>query len=263
MIGIIGLGTVGSAIYKSFTKNSLDVICYDKYKESQSFEEVLRTEILFLCLPTLYNHDEKTYDMACFHEICHKLQNATYGGLVVIKSTVTPGTTRLLNEVYELNIIHNPEFLNASSAEMDFHEQDHIVIGKLHPDQNIDLLMGIYTQFYPDANVSICSTKESESMKMMINSFYAIKVQVFTEFYLYCKKEGIDFDSIKLMMLKNGFINPMHTNVPGIDGQVSYGGACLPKDSQTFLEYLINTNSPHAVLQGCVEERNEMRQDWI
>ena len=61
-------------------------------------------------------------------------------------------------------------------------------------------------------------------------------------------------------MLKNEWINPMHTQVPGPDGKPSYGGACFPKDTNALLHFMRTKGSPHKVLEGCVEERNSMRE---
>ena len=62
MIGIIGLGFVGNAIYKSLLNKKIDNIKkYDKFKDGGigSLEECLDTEILFLCLPTPFNDKNK------------------------------------------------------------------------------------------------------------------------------------------------------------------------------------------------------------
>ena len=164
-------------------------------------------------------------------------------------------------ESYDLKIIHNPEFLSVDTAEEDFHNQDHIVIGG--NSKWVKKLVKFYKELYLDADFSLCSAKESESMKMMANTFYAIKIQTFSEYFLYCEQEGLDFEKVKLMILKNGFISPMHTNVPGMDGNISYGGTCLPKDSQALLHHFMKKHVPCSVINGCVTERNSIRQDWI
>jgi UDP-glucose 6-dehydrogenase len=75
-------------------------------------------------------------------------------------------------------------------------------------------------------------------MKIFCNCFYATKIQFFTEIYLLCEKTGCDYNVVKNMMLGNGWINPMHTNVPGNDGNISYGGYCFPKDTNALNEYM-------------------------
>ena len=62
-------------------------------------------------------------------------------------------------------------------------------------------------------------------------------------------------------MLRNGWINPMHTRVPGPDGRHSYGGACFPKDTRAFVEHMRRRGTPHAVLQATIDERDAMRSD--
>jgi len=101
------------------------------------------------------------------------------------------------------------------------------------------------------------------AVKIFLNTFYAIKVQYFTELYLASQKFNIDFDEIRELMLHNGWINPAHTQVPGPDGQISYGGACFTKDTQALLGQLVRYNSPHAVLEASVKERTLMRTDEI
>jgi len=98
-------------------------------------------------------------------------------------------------------------------------------------------------------------------MKLFTNNFYAVKVQFFTELYLLCQKMNIEYNTVKDLMLKNGWINPQHTTVPGPDGKISYGGMCFPKDTNVLLQYMKKNDSPHSILESTVNERNELRKD--
>jgi UDP-glucose 6-dehydrogenase len=100
-------------------------------------------------------------------------------------------------------------------------------------------------------------------MKSFVNCFYSVKVQFFNELYLTCKANNCNYDTVKNLMLKNKWINPMHTNVPGPDGMLSYGGYCFPKDTNALLQHMKNKNVAHKVLQATIEERNEMRNDNV
>ena len=263
-ICVIGLGFVGGAMKQSFEMKGCNVVGYDKFKESDSFEDCLDSKIAFLALPTIYDDHKKEYDKSCIEEVCEKLMNAGYQGIVVNKSTVEPKTTLNLAEKYHnLKLIHNPEFLTAVTAFEDFHNQKHIVLGKT---KNVDEwefleLKHFYAFLYPDAEISLCDSTESESMKIFVNCFYSVKVQFFNELYLLCKNNSCDYDRVKDLMLKNGWINPMHTTVPGPDGQLSYGGFCFPKDTNALLQHMKTENSPCKVLEATIEERNEMRDD--
>lgn len=265
-IGIIGIGVVGTAMMNSFIKkgyeNNKNLFVYDKYKNINDFDSIVNTDILFLSLPTLYDEINKTYNLDAIHENLEKLSMMKYDGLVVIKSTVEPTTTERLSIKYNLDIVHNPEFLTARTAEDDFHNQKHIVLG--HPtifnQQKLNNLIEFYKKYYTN-DISICHSTESESMKLFVNNFYAIKVQFFTELYLLCTKINIDYNIVKDLMLKNGWINPQHTTIPGPDGQISYGGMCFPKDTNSLLQFMKKHDSPHGILESTINERNLMRKD--
>lgn len=266
-ISIIGLGFVGGAMKQSFElKGCCNVKGYDKYKLSDSFEECLNTDITFLALPTIFDEEKKEYDKSCIYEVCGDLEKHNYKGLVVIKSTIEPTTTnKLALQFPNLKLIHNPEFLSASTAFNDFHNQTHIVLGKSLnvTDSELENLINFYKVLYPTADISICTCIESESMKIFVNCFYSVKIQFFNELYLLCQKTECDYNNVVSLMLKNNWINPMHTKVPGTDGKLSYGGYCFPKDTTALLNHMIRNNTPHQVLNASINERNEMRSDNI
>lgn len=260
-VGIIGIGFVGDAMQESFRKLGISTKPYDKFKNIGTFEDVLDTKIVFLCLPTLFNEDTHQYDKSALYEICNLLQEHKYEGLVVIKSTIEPSTSETIAQKYNLRVVHNPEFLTARTAREDFHNQKHIVLGKTSKVVLPEALQIFYEKYYPKAEISFCTSLESESMKIFCNSFYAQKVQIFTEFYLLCQKNGSDFNRVRELMLKNNWICSMHTKIPGPDGSLSYGGACFPKDTKALLHYMKELDIPRGVLEACVQEREIMRND--
>jgi UDPglucose 6-dehydrogenase len=264
-IAQIGNGFVGSALHESFEGRGCNTTIYDKFQNIGSIEDVLSSDILFMCLPTPYV-DGYGFDLSALTENLKQLYESNYKGLVVIKSTIEPGVTERLSSQYKnLLLCHNPEFLTAKTAFEDFDGQKHIVLGatKRASGKGSKLvlkLVKLYGKLYPDAQISLCKSEESEAMKLFCNNFYAMKVQIFNEFYYLSQKLGIDFDNIKEMMFKNNWINPMHTLVPGTDGGPSYGGACFPKDTNALCHMMKTLGSPHGVLEACIEERNKMRE---
>ena len=263
-IGIIGLGFVGKAILQSFEIFDINTITFDKYKNIGNFNSCLSCDLLFLALPTLFDEKIQEFDKTEIIQTCKLLQDNNYKGLVILKSTVEPETTfNLSNKFKNLKILHNPEFLSAKTAFDDFHNQKHIIIGK-GPNCNnddIQIVHDFYKNYYKDSNISICSSQESESTKLFLNSFYATKIQFFTELYLLCNKNNTDFDNIKNLMLKNQWINHMHTNVPGSDGNISYGGLCFPKDTKALNSYMKKYNSNNLILDSSIKERDYLRND--
>jgi UDPglucose 6-dehydrogenase len=265
-IGIIGLGVVGSAIYESLQEKKIELVGYDKYKNGGigSLEECINCDILFLCLPTPYSDKLNGYDLSPLDDIIDKLNLINYNGIVLVKSTVTPGTTENFAIKYpNLNFVHNPEFLTARNAKYDFINQNQIVIGKTSTCDPIKFnsLINFYKEYWSTSTLSICDSGESEIMKLGCNTFYAVKIQYLTELYLLCKKENLDFDKVKNMMLLNGGMGPNYTNVPGHDGSISYGGMCFPKDTNALCSFMINNNLPCQVLKSTIGERNSMRNE--
>ena len=268
-IGICGIGFVGNAMMLSYLEKGykLDksLFIYDKFKDGGmgTFESLMATDLLFLTLPTIYQYDTLSYDKTAIVDSLTNLKAKGYKGCIVLKSTVEPTVTEKLAAEFGLNLVHNPEFLTARTAKEDFHNQKHIVLGRssVCSDECFNNLVTFYAKNYPDAVISKCTSNESESMKLFSNTFYAVKVQMFTEFYLLCKKTNVDYNTVKDLMLKNGWINPMHTTVPGPDGNISYGGLCFPKDTNALLQYMKSNDVPHEVLEAVIREREDMRDD--
>lgn len=263
-IGICGIGFVGNAILQTLLTFKLTISQFDLHKKIGSFDELLNCDIIFLCLPTPLNPISQKYDTSALDITLENLNEAVFSGIIVIKSTVEPGYCELKTTHYpSLNIIHNPEFLSAKTAIQDFANQTHIIIGTTQkcPDAKILYLYKFYQKYFPNAKISISSSTESETTKLFCNAFYATKIQFFTELYDFSQKMNVDFDTIKNMMLQNGWINPMHTEIPGHDGQISYGGACFPKDTNALLSSMKQVNCHHQVLEAVIKERNQIRKD--
>jgi nucleotide sugar dehydrogenase len=267
-IGIIGIGFVGNAIMRFFEKKieKKKLLLYDKYKNGGigSFTDILDSDILYLCLPTLYSEEKKCYDTSALIETINKLNTSNFLGSILIKSTVEPLFCEKLNREYKkLKIIHNPEFLSARTAVKDFENTKQIIIGHTSQEMSIDSASQVelfYRDMFPNSIINICSSTESEIMKICVNSFYSVKIQFFNEIYDLCKKTDSDYNIIKKCMLNNGWINSQHTSVPGHDGKLSYGGACFPKDTNALLQFMKSNNILHKVLEATIEERNEIRK---
>lgn len=264
-IGVVGIGCVGGSVYRYF-KDKAKTAGYDKYKDGfkseECFGEILQKDIVFLCLPTLYEDSIKEYDKSSIHETCMRLSKNRYSGVVVLKSTVEPGTTQKLSEQYpNLTFVHNPEFLSARTCDQDFAEQNHIVLGRPNEcnEEKYRRVETLFKTFWPKAQYSYCTSTESESMKIFCNSFYAMKIGIFNEFNKLCEKQGQDFSKIMSLMLKNGWINEMHTQVPGTDGKAGYGGACFPKDTKALLHHMKRMGTDHKILEGCDQENDVWR----
>jgi UDPglucose 6-dehydrogenase len=273
LIGICGLGFVGEAIYtfmNKFKHASLhegnvnviqDILVYDKYKQINTLDTLLPADILYLCIPTPYDEQLQSYNMDEIDNTLFLLAELKYTGIILLKSTVLPNYCVNINKQYpDLCLVHNPEFLTARTAAEDFAEQKHIILGYTEQSQPcIRTVTDFYKTLFPAALLSINSANEAALAKLACNSFYATKVQFFTELYLLCERLGMEFNTVKGLMLQNNWIHPMHTLIPGPDGQLSFGGACLPKDISALNQYMEVNRTPNAVMNAVIQERNCMR----
>ena len=262
-IGICGYGFVGSALGAFFIEKGYNVSIYDKYKEINSFDVLLNSTILFICLPTNYEDDIKSYNMTEINKTLEILNNNIYGGIIVIKSTVLPDYCHNMNNVYSgLSIVANPEFLSAKTAIEDFRNQKHVVLGYTrYSKSTIIKLEEMYREILGDVVITVVDANEAALIKLGCNSFYATKIQYFTELYMLCNNLGISYEKVKKGMLRNEWINEKHTDVPGSDGKVSFGGMCFPKDIKALCSYMEDVNSINGVLAGVIEEREKLRKD--
>jgi UDPglucose 6-dehydrogenase len=258
-IGIIGVGVVGNAIknfYENINKYKLSY--FDKYKNIGSIEDVKHSDIIFICLPTPFKDNK--YDITEIESVCNILKMNNVKSDIIIKSTILPGTTNDLIKKYNLNIIHNPEFLSQKTALKDFENQSHIIIGSNNK-ETLNRIKTFYESDFSKAEFTLTIPEETELIKLSLNNFYCVKIQYFTEIYLLCEKLNLNYENIKTSMLKNNWINPMHTNVPGTDGKISYGGMCLPKDSMALFNFMKNNIDNYKILEATITERNILRNN--
>ena len=84
---VIGVGMVGGALANVLSEPLL----YDKYKKLGSLKEINRAEIIFICVPTPFD-GQKGFDLSYIKNAFKLIKGKK---IMVIKSTVLPGTTEL------------------------------------------------------------------------------------------------------------------------------------------------------------------------
>ena len=268
MIGIIGQGFVGNAVYQKF-KNYFDVLTYDldESKSNSTKENLLfKCNTIFLCLPTPMNTDG-----SCNVDILQRelenieliTDNQEIKKTIVIKSTVSPGTTDKWNSLYEsLDIVFNPEFLTEANAVEDFNNQNRIILGGPRPATTE--LRRMYSKVFPKAHIIKTDSTHAEMVKYLTNSFLATKVSFANEIYQICDKLNIDYDKVVEYATLDDRLGKSHWNVPGPDGDFGFGGHCLPKDLSALIYLAMNLHTETNVLNA-VEETNDVvrkNRDW-
>lgn len=258
-VGIIGYGVVGKAMNLFFINNGFQTVIYDKYISDYSNQSViLDSHILFLSLPTLYDEVKKEYDTSAIHQNLAYLTLNNYQYPVVIRSTLTPGTTNHLSVLYsKIHLVHCPEFLSSMTAYRDVEHPKKILLGHTPntPASSVDYVYQFMKECFPSVQVDIIGSLETESVKIFSNSFYAIKVQFFNELYNLCEHKKINYELVKTMMIQNGWIYPLHTQ---INNTGTFGGACLPKDIKALYRLFEKEEIDCDVIKGTVNEHDRI-----
>ena len=228
-IGVIGKGFVGSAVYDGLGQLDHDMSFHDP-KYDTSILDIKDTEIVFVSVPTDMR-DDGTCDTSIVESVLRDLTHINYYGIIAIKSTVVPGTTKDLQERYKkLNICCVPEFLRERSALTDFVlEHDVLVVGAT--DEKVATRV-VRAHGNLPKQVRIVSPTEAELCKYFNNVFNALRITFANGFYDVCDELGADYQKVYDAMIQR-------TNIDGHYLRVSknmrgFGGYCLPKDSAAF-----------------------------
>lgn len=229
-IGIIGVGVVGSALRYGFLKLGHEVVVHD-VKLRTNIEAVLETQVVYLCLPTPPS-ENGSCDTIIVRSVVAELAALEYQGVVVIKSTVSPGTTKSLQQQYQqLEIACVPEFLRERVALPDFIEnQDVCIIGTDGPDtyETIKSSHGSLPKKFRHVRPI-----EAELAKYFCNAYNAMHITFANNFYEVCQKLEADYDQ-----LKNSVVLHTHIHDKYLDCNQNlrgFGGNCLPKDARALV----------------------------
>ena len=134
-IGLIGTGFVGGQVKKWFKG------CAWYSKSGGSFEKVDSKEFIFLCLPTPFKKSTG-FDLSILTENIKKLSD---GKKIIIKSTVLPNTTKVLQTMYpQHDFFFNPEFLVEKTAKKDFFEPERQIVGYVGDSRRTKRIEEIY-----------------------------------------------------------------------------------------------------------------------
>ena len=269
-IGIIGNGFVGSSVAFGFSPQTgcdAEIKIYDKdeSKSTHSLSETLESDFIFVSVPTPSNSDgsinlDIVYD--CFSEM--SMLNKRKDNVILLRSTVVPGTTRKLkNKFRNLNIVFNPEFLTERSAKFDFINQSRFILGGKQSD--VEKVSKLYCDRFGNSTPVIKTNYETaEMIKYMNNCYFATKVSFMNEMYQIADANGVDWEMAVDGFIRDGRVGHSHLAVPGPDGKFGFGGSCFPKDIQAMINYAKKSGISPNVLKGAWETNLEVRpeRDW-
>jgi len=271
-IGFIGCGFVGNAVLQSF-KNHFNCEIFDIVKEkatTSSIQELMeKCKVIFMALPTPTSSNGDIYlnDIESAYQEINKYSDEH---IVVLKSSVPPGTTKFLNSKFpKVFTIFNPEFLTEKNAVSDFANQERIILGGDYGNKLLRVVE-CYKKVFPDTIIQITDSSTAEMTKFFINIFLATKVSLSNEFYRICEKMNISYDDVRHLSTQDSRIGLSHTKVPGDGTGVSSGGfgfsgTCFPLNL-SILKSLAKKLEVETPILNSVEYRNNNldrpQMDW-
>ena len=269
-IGIVGNGFVGSSVAFGFSPQcgcDADIKIYDKdsSKATHSLESTLTSDFIFVSVPTPSNPDG-SINLDVVYNIFEEMSVLNYrtDNVFLLRSTVTPGTTRKLQRKFRnLNIVFNPEFLTERSAKLDFINQSRFILGGLK--KNVNKVEKLYVDRFGTTTPVIKTNYETaEMIKYMNNCYFATKVSFMNEMYQIADACGVDWDMAVEGFVRDGRIGHSHMSVPGPDGKFGFGGSCFPKDIQAMINFAESLGVNSSVLMGAWDKNLEVRpeEDW-
>lgn len=250
-IGIMGIGMVGGAMQRYFTEISgMSIVVYDPAKGFSDTHEINTADIIFICVPTPFNQEKNNFDTLYLDEAFSILNG---NKIIVIKSTVLPGTT----QEYQLKfpqhkILFNPEFLTETTADKDVREPNRQIVG--YTQESREVAQEVMDVLPRAPFEKLVTAEEAEMVKYYNNCFYVLKVAYVNQIYDLCQKLGIDYDHVKECAKAEPMMGTNHFEIFH-KGYRGYGGKCLPKDVRALIR-LAQDNAVDLTLLRNAEEYN-------
>jgi GDP-mannose 6-dehydrogenase len=215
-------------------------------------EAVAATELSVIAVgtPPLANGEpDLGYVMRVCEEIADAVQMAGRPHVVVLRSTVPPGTLARCAEVFaakdvEVHLAFNPEFLREGSAIRDYDTPAYTIVGTTDPaaEQKVRALYASVC-----APVLVVEPSVAEMVKYVANAWHATKIVFANEVGRLAKACGVDGRDVMDVIAQDTKLNvsPAYMR-PGF----AYGGSCLPKDVGALLSQARRYDVPVPLLSS-------------
>ncbi len=201
------------------------------YKASTDYTIDPATKIVCICVPTPLGSDHQP-DLEILKTATVRVgKNLKPGMLVIIESTIQPGTTRnvvvpILEKESGLGadkflVAYSPERIDPMNKKFTIKNTPKLVAG-LTPEAATKA-KEFYSKFIDQ--VDVCDSLEvAETAKLLENSFRLVNISFINELAMFCQKIGIDInDVIKAASTKPYGFMPFYPSV-------GVGGHCIPVD---------------------------------
>jgi len=227
-------------------------------------EAIPQAEVVFICVGTPSKKDGDT-DLSYVFSAAESIGKNLGGGytVVVVKSTVPPGTTEKVAEVISdvaqstarFDLVDSPEFLAEGSAVKDTLNPSRIVIGA-NSEKPVRLLKKLFSS--SKSPLVICDIRSAELIKYASNAFLATKVSFINEIAQIAERVGADVTKVSEGMGLDDRIGPKF-----LRAGLGYGGSCFPKDVESLLSFSNHAGYEFGVLQAANTVNSEQYRRFI
>lgn len=247
-VGICGAGWVGKSMVELFP----NAVVYDKPREIGSMALINECEVAFVCVPTPLTENGRL-DTSIVEEVVDECES----NLIVLRSTVNPGTTDYLKEKTGKRIIFEPEYLGETPVHPLLHPngRQFKVIGGEPEDRR--KLIDLYTSVYnANTNMRQVTAREAEIIKLSENRAIGFKVMQCHELYEACQADGTDYYTIRDAVYGDDprfnlwftFIYP----------ELGFNSSkCLVKDIPAWVAWAESVGIKPGVTQKLIEKSND------
>ena len=221
-------------IYEDGLDTLLKTHIFANLRATTQYTPVQTSDVIFIAVGTPPNPDGSanlSYITAAAETIADELvkSHAEYP-VIVVKSTVPPGTTKNLvepiirrkNPDLSFGICMNPEFLREGRAVKDFLHPDRIIVGSSDP-KTIRIMHELYTGIA--APIIDVDPTAAEMIKYTSNALLATKISFANEIGNLCKQLGVNVYEVMAGVGMDSRVSPKFLNAG-----CGFGGSCFPKD---------------------------------
>lgn len=253
-IAIVGYGVVGKTMRTLFP----NALLYNGEKHpvgKSKYADLNKAQVAFVCVPTPMKPDGRC-DTSIVEEVVSKLRVP----LIIIRSTIEPGTTDRLKKKYKKHIVFCPEYVGETTAHPlgDEKSRQFLILGGEREDTNkaIEIFQNVY-----NASVKIrqMTAIEAEFAKYLENRHIAFTVAECNEAYDLCQALGIDYNNIREAVFQDDpRMSPYWTFVyPKNRG---FESKCIPKDVYAIVAKAREVNSPMTITEKILEVNKKWRK---
>lgn len=251
-VACVGAGVVGQAMRRLCGE---ETVMYDtKPGMPQDRNAVNGCDVAFVNVPTPMSSDG-TCDVSIVEEAVAWIQSQ----LIILRSTVSPGTTDRLAQKYNKKIVFQPEYLGETPAHLfgNMAERSFVVLGGTQ--EATSLAADFYKHYYNSmVYFYFCDAMTAEVAKYMENAFYAVKVTFVNEFYDIAKTHGVNFNQLREIWLADTRISRDHTFVyPEARG---FSGKCLPKDCNAIVRSSLQRGYEPKLMQATLKINEDFQK---